>query len=89
MNSFDLLDKLVKAVCYKFGSDPTRPGVTISSLRNGQYYCSIVRHLKPNKVVVCSASKASLPEALQEVSFLFLEDYKEKDPMQELAEVIK
>lgn len=88
MNSFDLLDKLVKAVCFIFDSDPTRPGVTISSLRNGQYYCSVVRYLKPGKVVVCSASSVSLHEALNHVSFKLLESYKVKNPIEELAEAI-
>lgn len=89
MNSFDLLDKLVKAACYRFDSDPTRPGVTISSLRSGQYYCSVVRYLKRDKVVAYKATRSSLVEALQEVSLLLLEDYKVKNPMQELSEAIR
>lgn len=88
MNSFDLLDKLVKAACFIFDSDPTRPGVTISSLRNGQYYCSVVRYLKSGKVVVCKATKFSLYEALQDVSFKLLESSRVKTPIEELAEAI-
>lgn len=89
MEPFDLLGKLTKAVCFTFNKDATRPGVTISHLRNGSYYCSIVRHLKTGKLVVLKSSKPSLQEVLTDVSSMFLETYKVRDPMQDLLEALK
>ena len=87
MDTSILLDKLTKAVSFKFKEDKTAPGITISLLKKG-YYCSVVRYdgaFAKGKQVVCSARADSLHGALQDTAKLFLTTAKvAPDPLQEL-----
>jgi len=82
-----LIDKLTKAISFKFKEDKTAPGLTVSALKKG-YYCSIVRYEGPfarNKVVVCKAKGKTLPEALNELTTTFLTAQDNPtDPIQDL-----
>ena len=89
MNTIEqLLDKLTKAVSYKFKEDGTSPNITISKLRKG-YYCSVVRYPKgsstKSKVVVCKAHEPTLQAAVLVVADQFLKLAQvELNPVQEL-----
>ena len=84
-----LIDKLTSAVSFKFKDDGTSPNVTISKLRNGHYYCSVVRYAKSGgvqkKVVVCKAETPKLEDSVKNVVTAFLKIAQpQPDPLQEL-----
>jgi hypothetical protein len=89
-----VIDKLTNAISYKFKDDGTSPGLTISRLKRGQYYCSVVRYptggaaSKKNKVVVCKAEAGTLDAAVKAVAeaFLIHADHK-PNPIEELAKL--
>lgn len=87
MNTEILLDKLTKAVSFRFKEDKTAPSVVISALKNG-YYCSVVRYngaFAKGKVVVCSAKDNTLDGALEELAKEFLTKITNAlNPLQEL-----
>lgn len=97
MNSEILLDRLTKAVCFKYSDDPTRPGVTISFLRDGQYYCSVVRYVKNattkifTKKVVCNSTGPTLDVALKTTADKFLSAKTDgpKSPVDELSDLLR
>jgi hypothetical protein len=92
MDTTILLDKLTKAVAFKFKEDKTAPGVTVSLLKKG-YYCSVVRYdgaFAKGKQVVCSARADSLHLALQETAKVFLTTVNvAPDPLQELDSTLR
>jgi len=84
-----LIDKLTAAVSYKFKEDATSPNLTISRLRNGHYYCSVVRYAKSGgsqkKVVVCKSETPNLEDSVKNVVNAFLKIAQpQPDPLQEL-----
>lgn len=87
MNTEVLLDKLAKAVSFKFKEDKTAPGVTVSVLKKG-YYCSVVRYsgaFAKGKVVVCAAKADTMNGAIEEAARVFLtKTVVVRDPLQEL-----
>jgi hypothetical protein len=89
----ELLDKLTKAVSFKYKGDKTAPGITISSLKNGQYYCSIVRYsgaFAKGKEVVCSAKGSDLFIAIRDAAQSFLSKATiTRDPLQELNSIFE
>jgi len=87
-----VIDKLTKAISYKYREDKTAPGLTISALKKG-YYCSVIRYngaFGAGKEVVCKAKSNSLLDALENVSnqFLDLNSYPQ-DPIQELKQLVR
>jgi hypothetical protein len=82
-----LVDKLTKAVSYKYREDLTVPGLTIAALKKG-YYCSIIRYdaaFAHGKRVICKSTKDTLLLALQDVANQFIDIADgPKDPVQEL-----
>lgn len=68
----DLLTKLIAAVCYSYNSDGTCPNVTISKLKNGNYYASVVRYIGGRKKVMCKSENKQLQTCLSELSKKFL-----------------
>lgn len=93
-NTETLLKTLTKAVVFKYQNDPTTPGVTVASLRNGKFYASVVRYdgaIATGKKVVCNATADSIPDALKAVATKFLGTVKQgpKNPVDELDELVK
>ena len=92
MNTQVLLDKLTKAVSFKYKEDKTAPGITISALKKG-YYCSIVRYsgaFAKGKVVVYAMRGDSLDQALESLAKEFLSGSKvAPDPVQELDNLVR
>lgn len=92
MSTEQLVDKLTKAISYRYKEDKTVPGITVASLKKG-YYCSIVRFGGPfgrDKKVLCSAKADTLDSALKEVAAKFLSmSNAPKDPVQELNDLVK
>ncbi len=87
-----LMEKLTKAVTYKFGDDKTAPSIIVSELKKGGYYCSVVRYGGPfarDKKVVCKARGTDLPSALKELAVKFVAMAVEpKNPVQELSALV-
>jgi hypothetical protein len=74
MNIEILIDKLTKAISYRYRDDKTAPGLTVSALKKG-YYCSVVRYqgaFAKDKVVVCKAKADLLSAALNDLTLQFL-----------------
>jgi hypothetical protein len=92
MDTQALMDKLTKAIAFKYKEDKTAPGLTVSSLKKG-YYCSVVRYsgaFAKGKTVVCSARGTTLDEALQGVAKQFCTLARvQPDPIQELDLLVK
>lgn len=90
-NTDILMDKLTKAVSYKYQDDKTAPGVVVSALKKG-YYCSVVRYSQAfakGKQVVCNARADDLPSALKELATKFVAiSAQPKDPVQELGALV-
>lgn len=87
-----LMDKLTKAVSFKFREDKTAPGIVVSALKKG-YYCSVVRYSQAfakGKQVVCNARGEDLRGTLKDLAtkFVSLTD-RPKDPVQELGDLVK
>jgi len=91
MSADVLMDKLTKAVSYKYRDDKTAPGIVVSALKKG-YYCSVVRYSQAfakGKQVVCKAKADDLPGALKELATKFVEiTAQPKDPVQELGVLV-
>lgn len=91
MKEQELIEKITKAVSFKYREDPTAPNVTISFLNNG-YYCSIVRYtgaFSSGKKVLCKAQNASLEVALKDIANQFLLiAARSQNPLQELSELV-
>lgn len=88
-DTLELIDKLADAVSFKFKEDATSPNVTISRLKNGHYYCSVVRFAKnggvQKKVVVCKAETTKLEDSVKSVVASFLKiAAPQPDPLQKL-----
>jgi hypothetical protein len=91
MNTEILIDKLTKAISYRYRDDKTAPGLVVSALKKG-YYCSVVRYesaFAKDKVVVCKAKSSSLTEALNDLTIQFLGTQgTPKDPVQDLQDFL-
>ncbi len=75
LSTEQLLEQLSKAVSYAYREDGTCPSVLISSLRDKEFYVSIVRYgaqFANNKSVICNTQDVSLREALLKLTTLFL-----------------
>jgi len=75
MSTNNLLSQLSQAVSFSFPDDPTRPGIVISSLKDGQVYASVVRYgakFVKGKQVVCSVYADSLDSAVTKLGESFL-----------------
>lgn len=88
-DTLELINKLTNAVSYKYKEDATSPNLTISKLRNGHYYCSVVRYAKSGgsqkKVVVCKSETPNLEDSVKNVVNAFLKIAQpQPDPLQEL-----
>jgi hypothetical protein len=92
MSTEQLVDKLTKAISFKYKEDKTVPGLTVASLKKG-FYCSIVRYggaFGKDKKVLCSAKADSLDQALKSVATKFLDlDDSPQNPVQELNTLVK
>lgn len=92
MSTDQLMDKLIRAVSYRYKEDKTVPGVTVSALKKG-YYCSVVRYggaFARDKKVVCNAKADDLAGALTALTNKFLGlVVRTKDPIQELEDLVK
>lgn len=92
MSTDQLMEKLVKAVSFKFREDKTAPGVTTSALKKG-FYCSVVRYsgaFAKGKQVVCHARGDDLPTALKTLASTFVAlSSQPKDPVQELGDLVR
>lgn len=87
-----LIDKITKAISFKFREDKTAPGLTVASLKKG-FYCSVVRYggaFGKDKKVVCKAKGDTLDAALKSVANEFLAlAPAPKDPVQELDDLVR
>jgi hypothetical protein len=87
MNTEVLIDKLTKAISYRYRDDKTAPGLTVSALKKG-YYCSVVRYtdaFAKGKTVVCKTKADSLTDALKDLTEQFLNTQTvPADPIQDL-----
>jgi len=90
INTDELMNKLTKAVSFKFKEDKTAPGVTVSCLKKG-YYCSVVRYsgaFAKGKQVVCHARADDLTTALKALAVAFIAKADQpKNPVQELEDI--
>lgn len=67
----ELIKLITEAVQFRFGDDPTAPGLLVSRLKKGGVYVSVLRFEKPfgaGKKVAYKARAATLPTALRDVA---------------------
>lgn len=93
METQELLEKLTKAVAFKFKEDGTVPGVTTAFLKDGRFYCSVVRYGSQyvyGKSVVCSSIAPTLNGAIQNTAKEFLRiAVVVLDPIQDLDSLVR
>lgn len=94
MTTEQLMDKLTRAITFQYKADATAPGVTVSSLKNGEYYCSIVRWAGTGKIakktVVCKARSLTLEGGLTMLAQEFMGlSQKVKTPLDELNDLVQ
>lgn len=94
MTTEQLIDKLTKAITFTYKADPTAPGLTVSSLKNGEFYCSVVRWTGTGKTakknVVCKARSNSLDGTLKSLAQQFVSlSQRVKTPLDELGDLVQ
>lgn len=79
MNTQELVDKISKAISFKYNEDGSSPGLQVSFLtkgpNKGKFYASIVRYGKAfgkDKAVLCATTSLVLDDALKDVAVKFL-----------------
>jgi hypothetical protein len=79
MNTQELVDKISKAISFKYNEDGSSPGLQVSFLtkgpNKGKFYASIVRYGKAfgkDKAVLCASTSPVLDDALKDVAVKFL-----------------
>lgn len=96
MSTQELVDKISKAISFKYGDDASSPGLQVSFLKKGpnkdKFYVSIVRYGKAfgkDKAVLCASTSPVLDEALQDVAVKFLSiDPVQETPIDQLNSLI-
>jgi hypothetical protein len=89
--NISLLDLVAKALTYKYNDDPTAPSVIVSQLKNGDWYSSAVRYLKPfggERKVVFKAQGDTSTEALRNLAQQITQDGKQINPIDQLRSVV-
>lgn len=91
MSNDELLELLTQAVSFKYPTDAVRPGVIVSSLRNGQFYVAVHRYgsTVKNKEIVHKATCANLGEALKKVSTQVVGKQSQDNPVDKLRAALK
>lgn len=92
MSTDDLVKLITEAIAHRWPPDGTSPGLTISLLRGGAYYCSVLRHNLPGttgKTVVYNAEAITLQAALLAIAKRLVSEPKEKNPIDTLEDAIK
>lgn len=86
----EVLEKITKAISFAYKADGTCPGLTISWLsHSNEYYVSIVRWIRGEKIIVCSTKDKILTTALIALSHKFiLENPAPVNPIDELVSFI-
>lgn len=93
MDTSILINKLIKAITYKYRDDRIVPGLIISYLATDNYYCSIVRYsglMASNKEIVCKSTRDNLFDALKDIANDFSHiAFEEQNPIQELCSFMR
>jgi hypothetical protein len=88
-----LLKLATKALCFRYGSDPTQPSIVISHLRNNRFYISVVRYgqaFAKEKRVVYKTQHADFDQALHSVAtWIAGQDDRRDNPLEELREFLR
>lgn len=83
-----LIKQITKALSFKYPKDKWMPGVTISFLRNQDFYVSLVRHC-PDKRVILKTSHPDLDQALLKMAIeLVAYDDVGRTPVDELKSLV-
>lgn len=86
MDTKVLIEKLTKALSFKYPNDRSMPGVTIAFLRNGNFYASLVRY-QPDKKVIHKGEDKDLNRLLTRLGKELVGN-KERNPMDELNDAL-
>ena len=87
MDTKTLIEKITKALSFKFPNDRMMPGITISLLRNKNFYVSLVRY-NPNKTVVHKSQGVNLDVVLKTIGRELVGPSKDLTPIEELNEAL-
>ncbi len=82
-----LVEKLIKAISYRFREDEITPELHVSALKNGYYCCSVIRYNGNSKEIIYNVAADTLIFALQQINCQFLHnelhEYWEKQNLSE------
>ena len=87
MNTKTLIEKITKALSFKYPNDRMMPGITISLLRNNNFYVSVVRYC-PDKKVLHKTQGPNLDLALRSVGRELVGPSQDLTPIEELNEAL-
>lgn len=79
-----MINSIVEAIQYKFADDKTAPGLTISKLKNEDFYVSVVRfgsYFGKEKMVEYKARGNGLMNVLMQVANQIIQDQEETNPI--------
>lgn len=83
-----MINSIVEAIQYKFADDKTAPGLTISKLKNEDFYVSVVRfgsYFGKEKMVEYKARGNGLMNVLMQVADQIIQDQEETNPIVQLS----
>lgn len=86
-----MINSIVEAIQYKFADDKTAPGLTISKLKNEDFYVSVVRfgsYFGKEKMVEYKARGNSLMNVLMQVADQIIQDQEETNPIVQLSKYL-
>lgn len=87
MDTKVLIEKLTKALSYKYPNDRMMPGVTIAYLRSGNFYVSLLRYT-PEKSVIFKNENADLVAALMKAGKFLTSSHPERNALDELNDAL-
>lgn len=88
MSVSGMINLITDAIQYKFADDKSAPGLTISKLKNGDVYVSVVRfgsYFGKDKMVEYKARSTNLMTSLMDVACQIIEDQEETNPIAQLS----
>lgn len=87
MDTKVLIEKLTKALSFKYPNDRMMPGVTISYLRSGEFYVSLLRYT-PEKSVIYKNQSVDLSTALMNAAKFLTREKAERNALDELNDAL-
>lgn len=88
----DYLNLITKSLTYLYNDDKTCPGITISSLRNGDFYISLSRYdgaFARSRQIIFKDRSNNLENLLKKTAEFIVSQEKNDNPISQLQKILK